>query len=365
MNETKPSVEEYAQTLIQGLADPYSLNLKLGDCGIRIQTNSEALRDKLKRYFSAFLTASTAVDMTVTAVEREVLDLPLEFIDWKREPGKSGRKDSYVDLDEGRLLRKVRTGMVFLLHPRWRIAAGPCLDNDNQVINFINAQYMSWLQQRDWLICHASGIVYRDQAMAIAGFSGGGKSTLMLHTMDNPGMRFLTNDRLFVKRQGEQVMAAGIAKLPRVNPGTLMNNDALSGILPMDRLKALQALPMEALWEHEEKYDVFIDEVYGHNRIEQLAPLRAFVILNWRRDSDDPMRVEQVNLDQRRDLLPAVMKSPGPFYLNADGQAYEDGRTMQEDDYVQTLKSVDVYEVTGSVDFDALSSLCQSDLLAI
>ena len=82
-----------------------------------------------------------------------------EFIDWAREPGKTGRKDSYLDLDGGRLVRKVRTGMVFLQSAGERIAAGPCLRYDNQVINFINAQYMNWLQNQGWLICHASGLV--------------------------------------------------------------------------------------------------------------------------------------------------------------------------------------------------------------
>ena len=136
--------------------------------------------------------------------------MSLNFIDWAREPGKTGRKDSYVDLLGGRLLRKVRTGMVFLQSDTWRIAAGPCEANDNQVINFINAQYMNDLQRHDWLICHAAGLVRGERAVAIAGFSGGGKSTVMLRAMEHPSLDYLTNDRLFIRGDEQGVQAAGI-----------------------------------------------------------------------------------------------------------------------------------------------------------
>jgi len=64
--------------------------------------------------------------------------MDFDFKDWTREFGKSGRKDSYVDIEDARLIHKVRTGMVFLQSSDQKIAAGPCLQNDNQVINFIN-----------------------------------------------------------------------------------------------------------------------------------------------------------------------------------------------------------------------------------
>ena len=98
--------------------------------------------DRLNDYFSHVVIAPCDTDLEVVAVEREAPDLGVDFIDWPREPGKTGRKDSYLDLDGARLVRKVRTGMVFLHGTADRIAAGPCLRNDNQVINFINAQYM-------------------------------------------------------------------------------------------------------------------------------------------------------------------------------------------------------------------------------
>ena len=178
-----------APTLI-GDALPLGRALHLGLEGwtLRIRSNSDALLDKLARYFAHVTVAETEPDMDVLAIEREAPELDVAFTDWKREPGKTGRKDSYVDLADGRLLRKVRTGMVFLQSETQRIAAGPCLRYDNQVINFINAQYMNWLQHRGWLICHAAGLVRNGRGLGIAGFSGGGKSTLMLHLLEQSGL---------------------------------------------------------------------------------------------------------------------------------------------------------------------------------
>lgn len=341
------------------------LQLRIGSCHIAVRSNSDKLIELLRHYFKPVLmelVAEQKWDIEILTIERPPLELDVEFTDWKRDPGKTGRKDSFYDLKDGRLIRKVRTGMVFLICDQVQIAAGPCLENDNQVINFINAQYMSWLQQRDWLICHASGLVLNEKALAIAGFSGGGKSTLMLHTLENPDTQFLSNDRLFVCATGGQVVAAGIPKLPRINPGTIVNNPRLASMLPAQRIKQLQSLPKQELWDLEEKYDVIIDEIYGENRIAQQAPLQALLILSWDRSSDQPMNVSQVDLRQRRDLLPAVMKSPGPFYRDANGHYYLEN-ALPEEDYLKVFANVTVYEATGGVDFSALSEICQREIL--
>jgi HprK-related kinase B len=347
------SAESYAQALIGG-ADfvDRAVFLALGDRSVRIRANSSAMLDRLRRYFSTFVCAPAPADIDVLVVERDPVELGVEFIDWKREPGKSKRrKDSYRDFPGGRLVRKVRTGMLFLQSLDACVAAGPCLRNDNQVINFINSQYMNWLQQRGWLICHAAGIVCQGRALGIAGFSGGGKSTLMLHLLGNPGSAYLTNDRLFVKRAGDGMRAAGIPKLPRVNPGTILHNPQLHALIPADQRERLAQLPRDELWDLEQKYDVMVDEVYGQDRIVSEAPLAAFVILDWQRDDDAPLRVEQVDLARRHDLLQAVMKSPGPFYQYADGHMFEADATLGEQAYIDVFSDVAVYAVSGGLDF--------------
>ena len=340
------------------------LYLALGECTLRLRSNSTELLTLLADYFSHVVCEPLAHDIEVIAIERDAPELDIDFIDWKREPGKTGRKDSYAELRGARLVRKVRTGMVFLQSERQRIAAGPCLKYNNQLINFINSQYMNWLQNRGWLICHAAGLVYRGKCLGIAGFSGGGKSTLMLHIMDDDEVAYLSNDRLFVHAGSGQVLARGIPKLPRINPGTIVHNKKLQGLISAQQRKALLQLPAAELWELEDKYDVPVDRIYGANRIIPEAPLSAFLILDWQRDSERELQLERVDLTVQHDLLGALMKSPGPFYQHPDGTFQQDTAVFDDASYLAALEQVPVYVARGRVDFSSLSDRCLHELLA-
>mgnify|MGYP001545925635 FL=1 len=331
--------------------------LDLNGYRIALRSNSEDLLKILEAYFS-HVSGSGDVDIEVLCIDSEVVDAGVEFVDWKREPGKTGRKDAYYDLEDGRLVLKVRTGMLFLQSETYRIAAGPCVEYDNQVINFINAQYMNWLQQQGQLICHASGLVINDQCMAIAGFSGGGKSTLMLHMLAKDGVAYLTNDRLFLSRAADSVMATGIPKLPRINPGTIVNDPLLTPLLTAERRKELLGMPKEELWHLEEKYDVDVSQVYGDNKIVPRQRITRFLILNWKFNDDQPCNIHEVDLNQRHDLLAAVMKSPGPFYHFREGDFFTDEMQLDEALYLDMMQGITVYEATGKVDFDFAIDYC-------
>jgi HprK-related kinase B len=340
-----------------------SIALNMGECRLRVRSNSTELIALLAGYFSHVLATGGDAEMEVIAIEREAPELPFDFADWRREPGKTGRKDSYHDLPGARLVRKVRTGMVFLQSGEYRVAAGPCLQFNNQVINFINAQYMNWLQQRGWLICHAAGLVHKGQALGIAGFSGGGKSTLMLQLLEDSAVNYLTNDRLFIKGQDGRVQAAGMPKLPRVNPGTIVHNPRLHSLIPEHERARLLSMPKDELWEMEDKYDVMIERLYGEGRITPRAPLNAFLVLNWERDSNEALQVNPVRLGERRDLLAAIMKSPGPFYQYADGRFFQDDTPLDEQAYLDALAGVGVYEARGAIDFATLARRCIEQLM--
>ncbi len=72
------------------------LRLKLGACRIDLRSNSAQLLNELGDYFAHVrVDSGDDADMSIIAVEQEVLDSGLSFIDWKREPGKTGRKDAY------------------------------------------------------------------------------------------------------------------------------------------------------------------------------------------------------------------------------------------------------------------------------
>ena len=333
------------------------LVLDLAGYKVAIVSNSAELLKRLQAYF-AHVFGSGKADVEVVCIESAEVDAGFSFIDWKREPGKTGRKDAYHDLVDGRLVLKVRTGMLFLQSAAQRIAVGPCIEFDNQVINFINAQYMNWLQQHGHLICHASGLVMRERCLAIAGFSGGGKSTLMLHLLAKPGVSYLTNDRLFLSEQEGELIAIGIPKLPRVNPGTIVHDPLLRPILSAKRREELLALPQQQLWQLEEKYDVDVQQVYGENKIKQQQQIDGLLIINWSFNSEEPCQIEKINISQRQELLSAVMKSPGPFYQFSDGRFFSDEMQLDKQQYLQKLKQLNVYEATGKVDFEIAMQFC-------
>ncbi len=362
MNETLESIADNLQGGAELCAD--ELYISPGDCCMRVRSNSAALIAALGDYFSHVAAAATTPEIDIIAIERDAPQTGLEFLDWKREPGKTGRKDSYIDFPEGRAVRKVRTGMVFLQSERYRIAAGPCLEYDNQVINFINSQYMNWLQHRGWLICHAAGLVYRGRGLGIAGFSGGGKSTLMLRMLDNDAVSYLTNDRLFIRAEPGGVLARGIPKLPRINPGTIVHNRKLHGLIPSRQRESLLQMPAGQLWELEDKYDVHIDQVYGAGRMLQETSLAALLILNWQRDAAAAPSIAAVDLAEHRDLLAALMKSPGPFYQYPDGRFQRDTDDFDERAYLDALQDIAVYEARGRIDFDVMARLCLDELIA-
>ncbi|MEM1110635.1 MAG: HprK-related kinase B [Pseudomonadota bacterium] len=330
-----------------------SLFLDLGGYTIAIGSNSDLLLQRLGDYFAEIVCRPEAPDIVVEALEGPPLGLPYDFSDWRRDPGKVGRKDSFYDLPGARLIRKVRTGMVFLQSQDFRIASGPCLANDNQVINFVINQYMTWLQQQEWLICHAAALGSERGTLALAGLSGGGKSTLMLRAMEQSGTTFISNDRLFLKREGSgDIEARGVPKMPRINPGTIVNNPRLWPLVSDEQRAGWAALPPDQLWPLEEKYDAPIAPLFGQQRSAAAGRLLALLILNWRWDDPKETRLAPVSLAERPDLLPAIMKSPGPFYQLANGSFHDQMISPDPGAYLDLLSGTPVFEASGRADFD-------------
>lgn len=371
-----------------------TLTLALPNLTLQVNSNSDALTQNLRQYFAPFLvsTDNAKADLQLHALQHNPqapdpeLAEPfathfskLPWVDWIREPGKTNRKDRYINLEDARLIHKVRTGMVFLQHPTQPLAVGPCEANPNQIINFINSQLASRFQQQGSLCCHASAVHYippstapiqktakqnlqqqeSSVGMAFAAFSGGGKSTLMLHLLDEPNVHYVSNDRIYIKHLSDtHTLANGIPKMPRVNPGTLLHNSRLKTILPPTRQQELQQLSRESLWTLEEKYDVLIPEHYPDKQICLTTPLRYLVVLNWQHNSAEATQLTPFVLAERQDLLSAIMKSSGAFYQNSQGTFLDGGETLDNNAYLAALSNVTCLEATGQVDFNSLKAQC-------
>jgi HprK-related kinase B len=334
---------------------PETLYLETGP--VRLAVRCEVpMAVELRHHLKEALAEAGPVAATIDVLEGQNLSVQPDWIDWAREPGKAGRKDAYVDLDDGRLVHKIRTGMTFLQSSQALAAFGPCLAYPNQVINFINTQILNICKRDGWEICHAAAVTDGHKGLAIAGLSGGGKSTAILRMMDLDTTQFVTNDRLMVRATPNSTEGLGIPKNPRINPGTILHNPRLALLLSDERKAELLQMPPEDLWQLEEKHDLFISEVYGQDRMSFTAPLTEFWVLNWSRSSTEPTRLVDADLTERPDLLGAIMKSAGPFFQDANGVFLRDDEPLDPDAYLRQLKSVRIREATGAIDFDALAA---------
>lgn len=334
------------------------LTLRFPGCVIELRSDSPALVAALHHYFRPFATdQGNCPDIQITAIESPPPELGLPYTAKAPDPGKSKIKEEFVDFHDGRVVRKRLTGMVFVFGAADNLAAGPCLANSNQVVNFVNNRFIAWQLERGCLLGHAAAVQQHSRGLAIAGISGAGKSTLALHMMSG-GTHFTSNDRLLVRRAGQAGLAmCGVAKLPRINPGTALNNPNLTSVIPVENIEHFATLSPKELWTLEHKYDVFLDECFGKEQFILEGPLDGLVILNWRHNGG-ATSCRVVDIKQRYDLLPAFMKSPGLFYIPRDGQP----STLSVEDYAALLKHATVLEFTGGVDFNFASTICHTFL---
>jgi len=153
--------------------------------------------------------------------------------------------------------------------------------------------------------------------------------------------------------------------MPRVNPGTLLNNPDLAGILPPERQRALAAQPREELWDLEEKYDVMVDAVYGPERSVYRSALSGLLILNWSwKDGGSPTEFQEVRLEQRSDLLELIMKSPGVFHRDERGRNASETARPDPASYLQVARGLRVWEAKGAPHFELAVRFCRRALEA-
>lgn len=343
-----PDRAEIIRRIREAFPAEIPLCLQLGDCVIEVRMNSDVLKAYLEQYFASFVIPDTEADIRITVHEAGPPRLVFDFHQKAPEPGKSKIKEEYADLPDGRIVRKRLTGMQFVFGGNEHLAVGPCLANPNQVINFINNRYIQWKLHQGGFLAHAAGICVHKRGLALAGFSGMGKSTLALSLL-NLGADFISNDRLVVVPANPGLYMHGIAKHPRINPGTALNNPNLKDLIDHEHKARYARLSPEELWNLEEKYDAPVEAFFSGSRFVLGAPMNGLLILNWERGDQRPPVFERIDITRRRDLLRAFRKETGLFYQARHADAPVD---RDEDEYADLLSRCQVYEVRGGVDFD-------------
>jgi len=254
----------------------------------------------------------------------------------------------------------VKTGMLLWQHSEAPLCIGPVEAHPNQVINFILTQSLNHHLRQGWLLGHCAGLEIQGKGLAIAGLSGGGKSTLMLHLMEM-GEHFISNDRLVFQNQNSQVVMRGIPKHPRINPGTIVHNPRLHSLITPQQKQDFLAMPQEELRQLEYKFDADVNELYGATCYKSETQLSALVVLNWQANSEQATSLRQTTLKESPELLAAIIKSPGPFYADEDGRFLSCEQALEEKletaPYFQKLGDMPCWELRGNIDFQQASQL--------
>lgn len=356
MSDSPTTLTAWIARLSGSTPTPHHLRLDLADYSVEIVSNSAKLTARLERYFHPFAARTPRpgpADATIVAIESPALNLPLSYVEKTPDPGKSRVKEEYVDLPDGRIVRKRLTGMHFLFGGPRHLAIGPCEANDNQVINFVNNRYIQHRLRAGDLLCHAAGVAQGTRGLAMAGFAGKGKSTLALHVI-GLGHDFVSNDRVLMCVGGaKKLEMRGVPKLPRINPGTVLHNPALAPVMTAEERAKVERLPPDQLWSLEQKYDVDIDQCFGPNRCRLFAEMTGLVMLNWQRDGG-PLRIERVDPAQRLDLVEAFRKSAGLFVE----EDLEEQGEVPVSRYVEQLSLAPMFQFSGGADFAAGAAAC-------
>ncbi len=342
------TTQAIAKKIREDLPAPHQMKIRMGDCVMAISASEKKIVGYLRDYFSPFPAEDTAsARIHISVHQSPAPEIAHSLTNHRPGSGKTRIKEAFADIANGRVIKKLQTGMVFVFGGGVHLAAGPCLENINQVINFVNNRFIASKLDQGGLLAHAAGVCLQNAGLGLAGFSGAGKSSLALKLVSR-GADFISNDRLILMQTKSGTHMHGVAKHPRVNPGTLLNNPDLGLILPAAEKIRYRQMDTEALWAVDAKYDVRIPDVYPERRFLIQSPLNAMVILNWQL-SGAPAVIRAVDPARRRDLLPALIKAPGVFYLSENYRADE---ASPQPAYIRALEPCAVFEVSGGVDFE-------------
>lgn len=378
-----PSLMDLAKAVAGQFPPRFGLLLRFEDTRLRLRSNSEALVEDLRAYFgplasddAGLVPPSPGGEHLFLLLEAPAARPPLPLAPRPAPPGKTPDKERFADISGGRVVRKQATGMLFFFGPAPapNIAVGPCLANRNQVVNFLCARYLETRVAKGWLLAHAAGVSCpgggKPRGLALCGFAGMGKSTLALHLVAR-GCDFLSNDRALIEPAdlagdgtGGGPVLHGIPKHPRLNPGTALGNPELAPYLacalPDGLRAAYSGLSTQELFALEHKFDANVDACFvpdradpGATRMALAAPLAGVAVLNWSHGGGE-MHAERVDLAQRPDLLAALRKQPGLFYLPG---ALKTAR-LEPERFAEVLAGIPALELSGGSDFSAAAKAC-------
>ena len=113
------------------------IEIGIEDCRIAVASNSAPLLAELRRHFGETPFGTGEPDLLVAAVEAPAARLDCHFVRIIPEADFRFVQDEYADFRDGRVVRKRRSGNVFLFNESVHLAVGPVTEHPGEVIRFI------------------------------------------------------------------------------------------------------------------------------------------------------------------------------------------------------------------------------------
>jgi HprK-related kinase B len=333
-----------------------SLLFDFGGYHLRFYSNSTALITALRSYYRYFLaTVDSAEDAVVVGLQMPVPEIDGDWQTIVPAAGKPHPKEALLTLATGTLVRKLNSDLhTFIsadIGTERRVCFGDLQANLNQLINIINNVHLDALLSSSGQLLHAAGVCKGQFGLALAGKSGQGKSTLALRLLQR-GMNLVSNDRLVVQRQAEQQVMHGIAKYPRINPGTIVHQPELRGMLAPADMARYEAMSFADLWLLEDKYDALIEPAFGVEFVLH-SSLQMFIALDWDHTSTESCRLEPCLPQDCPQLVETVMKAPDIGLPRAHARIPAAVLAT----YTDVLSQCPCFVLSGGVDFDRAADL--------
>lgn len=185
------------------------------------------------------------------------------------------------DIEKGeKLFINTRNGYNYAIFKKdssfYIIAKENTLYKKQQALRVIRELLLRTLENYGYIFFHSAAINYNNKGIMIIGNSGTGKTTLMSHLLNNLNSNFISNDRVFLKK--ENYISLRYFPLPiRLGIGTIKSISQLRSYISNHKLFRTQ----NTMFADKElnlvldKYNVFLDK----NKIE-LTPLEFTKALN-------------------------------------------------------------------------------------
>ena len=344
-------------------ADLLRMRLRFNQFELEFASQDETLFAAVAEYYRPFIAADgkAAPDSSVYAFQLPGKSSTFNMRDFSRVERGKKIKEEFIDIFEGRVVRKKRSKVEMFFDGRNNVIFGSLHDNLHQVCHLINIVYSRYfLVNRGYMLWHAAamGDPTTGKAAAIAGLGDTALNTIIMRLLEQD-FCFCTYDRLMVRGGGDEVHALGYPKRPFCNAAAVLNNPRLAPIVPVEELAKLKAMPAREVLALDLTYDIPVEKIYGPDRYRLECELSSLYLIKWTADRNVQPRITRLEPGMAMKELALYYKDLGVFDLNnCRGERLV---TPNWTHLHRTFDKIGIYMVDGFIAFDNLVKHVKSE----